>query len=845
MKLTNLSIRDLFTPESKLTFIVGAGCSVDQPTCLLPGRPIMNAIINFMCAKPEINKIKNLEMLRLEQVIEIYQDYVDKDFILWEFFELNDKPNMNHFYLAEMIKKGNFVITTNNDFLIEHALLQLGIPKEDIIPVITKEDFKRYDDPKGLTKNGKKVLYKMHGSTKNIITGEKTRDSLIITTRDLGSNKEGINVFQLEPFKQPAFKNLTTNRSLVVMGYSGSDDFDIIPAMKVLKHVQDIIWINYVHNDEGKELIVEIEPEKIENNICLTKIDQFLVELKHMVSADHVFRVDVNYNRMVKELITSKIKVSSENFSIDLYEWLSFHKEIKPPDVYMKLYIPYKLYYNFGIYDNGMICSEKILHLAEESGNQGWEALAHKCIGEIYHIQGNYPKALKQFEKALRINEHLVEQRSNTDREAIRRHFREIADIWNNIGEILRIRGDFHESLKRYEEALEIDEKLGDLMGKAKCLRGIASIHFIQGNYSEALNRYEESLIIAEKLGDLIGKATDLNNIAEIFKIQGLYPETIRRYEEAVQINRQLENLLGVSLVLSNIGELYFAQSNYPDALKVYEESLRIAEQLGELRRKAIVLKNIAQIYRELSNYPEAFKRFEEAQKIYEVIGDTAGLASTKGNIGILNLDLGNLHIAKDHFKEAYDKLDSIGFEKEKAVQLRNTGLYYNNIGQYKEASDHFKESKDICEQIGDLDGKAVSLSLMGLIFGRLGNINITLENLQESYEIHKKLNNHRMIAKCLNQIGNTNYKQGNNSEALKNYEKALQIYKRIGNNKEKASTLGNIGETFIAYENYSEALKKYEEALKIFELLGDLKGKSGQLNNIISLYLNIQNKNR
>ena len=38
MNLTNLTIQDLFTKDAKLTFLVGAGCSVDAPSCLAAGQ---------------------------------------------------------------------------------------------------------------------------------------------------------------------------------------------------------------------------------------------------------------------------------------------------------------------------------------------------------------------------------------------------------------------------------------------------------------------------------------------------------------------------------------------------------------------------------------------------------------------------------------------------------------------------------------------------------------------------------------------------------------------------------------------------------------------------------------
>ncbi|MBY9008893.1 MAG: hypothetical protein KGD74_03395 [Candidatus Lokiarchaeota archaeon] len=132
MKRTNLTIRDFFTPDAKLTFLVGAGCSVDAPSCLPAGRTMMDAIIDYTCAESEINKIKKLEQLRFETLIEIVRDSFDNELKIIDFYGQCDKPNIQHFFLAEMMKKGNFIMTTNFDFLIEYALLKSGVPKKKL-----------------------------------------------------------------------------------------------------------------------------------------------------------------------------------------------------------------------------------------------------------------------------------------------------------------------------------------------------------------------------------------------------------------------------------------------------------------------------------------------------------------------------------------------------------------------------------------------------------------------------------------------------------------------------------------------------------------------------------------
>ncbi|MHA1106693.1 MAG: SIR2 family protein, partial [Promethearchaeota archaeon] len=283
MKPINLQIKDLINDKEKLTFLVGAGCSIDSPSCLPAGRAMMNAIIDYVCPQSEINKIKNLEQLRFEALVEIVRDTLDNDLKLIDYYGLCEKPNIQHFFFAEMIKKGHFVMTTNFDFLLEHALLQSGVPKDEIIVAITKEDFVNYQNPVELYENNKKTLYKIHGSTQNIITEKSTKDSLVATIQAFGSNKQGLNMFQIESFKQNLFKNITKDRSLVIIGYSGSDDFDVVPTLKELKNLNNVIWIDFKKDVENQEQIFEIDKSTLDKD----KVNQVLIELKQTNNAKH------------------------------------------------------------------------------------------------------------------------------------------------------------------------------------------------------------------------------------------------------------------------------------------------------------------------------------------------------------------------------------------------------------------------------------------------------------------------------------------------------------------------------------------------------------------------------
>lgn len=184
------NVEDLFLTEKKYTFLVGAGVSMDAPTNMPSAREIVRALLEFCAPPEELENLLSLNLLRYELVVEKIQNIFDESLKFMDYLELVSIPNFIHFYLANLISKGHYVITTNFDYLIEHALLNI-LPENkhfNIYPIITKEDFLSFQEPIKLIESEKYPIFKIHGSKRNIITGELTKESLITTISALGEN---------------------------------------------------------------------------------------------------------------------------------------------------------------------------------------------------------------------------------------------------------------------------------------------------------------------------------------------------------------------------------------------------------------------------------------------------------------------------------------------------------------------------------------------------------------------------------------------------------------------------------------------------------------------------------
>ncbi len=606
MKLTNLKVNNIFRKDEKFMILAGAGCSVDEPSCLPTGRTMMESIIKYICVESEIENILKLDDLRFESLVEIFQDHLDYKLKVIDYYGQCDKPNIQHFFLADMIKKGHFVITTNFDLLIEYALLQSNVHKDNIIPVITEEDYKKFNNPIELYNQGKKLVIKIHGSPFNLITKENTKDSLITTIRDLGKNKEGLNIFQIEPFKRGLIQKISNGRTLIVMGYSGNDDFDIVPTLKVLKNLRSVIWINHLNNFNDNEKIYEIEENNNNSFNDLTKAKKILMEIKRVNNVNHVYIVYTNTTNLIKKLIDSKPALSLDNFSLQPINW--FNEHIKKPGILKKVYFPHKIFLDLNRYNDSLRNAEILLSIAEKLDKKLWQWVALNGITLIYFSLRNYDKALETHKRALQIAIELNDDSAK-------------ATTLSGMGDIFAEKGEFFKAIEKYKEVIKIDEKEGNLRGKANLLHNIGMLCEDHEKFLEALEFYEQALDIVEQLKNLRKKAIIFGSMANIYYYQKNYPDSLTRYNIALRIADDLGMLSNKALYLNGIGLIKLKQKKYSDSLELFHKAYQISIKLKDWKLKADTMWNIAGVNFELKNYHTTLTNLKEVFFIYNKIG--------------------------------------------------------------------------------------------------------------------------------------------------------------------------------------------------------------------------------
>lgn len=195
----------------RLALFCGAGISVAPPSSLPAARALMRrAIIHFTGDHAALLADHGLRPEVLFGLIERHAPDALMTFLHRQLTA--GRPNANHLFAAWLLRHGNPVITTNFDTLIEDS--------RPPVPRLIESD---------QMMAGSAALFKIHGSIDR-------PESLVATMDQVGRG--------LKPWQVARLKACTKGRTLLVLGYSGLDQIDIMPVLAECKY-RRVIWIDH------------------------------------------------------------------------------------------------------------------------------------------------------------------------------------------------------------------------------------------------------------------------------------------------------------------------------------------------------------------------------------------------------------------------------------------------------------------------------------------------------------------------------------------------------------------------------------------------------------------------
>ncbi|MGM0468055.1 MAG: tetratricopeptide repeat protein [Promethearchaeati archaeon] len=771
-------LKDLFTEKKLYVFLVGAGISMDPPSCVPSARMFVRQLFKYYAPADETDRLSYLKSLRYEFLVEKVQNMFDKEIKFLDYLDLIKEPNAIHLFLANMILRYNYIITTNFDYLIELAVKKrlsiypmYSTHHQKLKVIIQKEDY-------GQNVSFQYPIIKLHGSKWDCINRRLTKDSLITTLSALGRDREEGKTFSIEPYKKILIDYVTQNRDLIIMGYSGSDDFDISPMLAELNNIRNLVWIDHDPDGEfGDEEIYKFDSknnlEEIERSKEISKLDKILSRLA-IIKKINVFKIKAKTIIFVKKILAP---IFHEQF-YDLNEtipkdYINFDEYMKENHFKVsdssKYKFAHEIYYDLGVVDAAERTALRCLELSIKENDISNQIYATNALGLIFLMKGQYNSALEKFEETLQLT---IKHNQKNERFAVNL----------NIGKLYMKIGDLKNALQYTNEANNfITEETPDIL-KFALINNLGTIYRDLGDNPNAIKNIESALAIVERMGDLFGKALCLSNLSGIYTSQGNLNQALKLSLEALKIYEQLGDLADMSNTLNTIGNIYRFVGNYRDALKFLERAINISTETKNLRTKALASNSMGVIYYNLGKFNLAIENYVEAYNIRQQIGDLSGQATSLNNIGLIHRNQRQYDKALENFNQSIAIAEEIGEKKHLGIRYGNRASIYEVKGEFGKALEEYEKALSVEQSLENREGIANQLTNIGGIFGDLGKYEKLFRNYNDALDIYRQLNIKPGIANALNNLGVAYYKYKKDySKSIEYLQESLKLYKEVG----------------------------------------------------------------
>ena len=263
----------------------------------------------------------------------------------------------------------------------------------------------------------------------------------------------------------------------------------------------------------------------------------------------------------------------------------------------------------------------------------------------------------------------------------------DIARVWEALGDVLQLSGDFDEAARAFTAARRLRPKGGP--EQVVLMRKEGALRELMGKYSEALRWYGRGLRAAEGLADdNLRTRTQMRfrlAHAQVRFRQGAFRECIsgcRKLVDDALAADDTENLAPAYLLL----HLVHTVLGTPQRAAFRGLALPLYEDLGDLSGQASALQNMGVEAYYAGEWEDALELYERSRALRERLGDVTNAAIQMNNIGEIRSDQGHLEHAERLFHEVERICDAAGHRLAATVAHANLGRAAGRAGRLDEA---------------------------------------------------------------------------------------------------------------------------------------------------------------
>ncbi len=254
------------------------------------------------------------------------------------------------------------------------------------------------------------------------------------------------------------------------------------------------------------------------------------------------------------------------------------------------------------------------------ASNSYGQALSN--LAEVSYSKGDFLKASRQFEEALKI---LTNDRKSE------------AKVHLFLGYIAGGTGDPERALKEISRARELYTEVNNKAGQGLALIGLG-VWFASQEFEKSIRFHKEAFEIFHSIGDRYGEAVALNGIGQGYEFLKDQPLALNSYQQALSLFEDIAAVDGISMSTFKIATMHDLADRFEQALSYYDRSVQTSRGAGNVRLEGFALNEIATIYVKQGLHERAATQYRKVLSFFESIGDLRGQATALNSYGDLLL---------------------------------------------------------------------------------------------------------------------------------------------------------------------------------------------------------------
>ncbi|MCB0770242.1 MAG: tetratricopeptide repeat protein [Flavobacteriales bacterium] len=241
----------------------------------------------------------------------------------------------------------------------------------------------------------------------------------------------------------------------------------------------------------------------------------------------------------------------------------------------------------------------------------------------------------------------------------------------NAQGASLQLRGDYPRALRKYERTMAFLGRMGDSRRMGILHANMGSILSDLGEDRRALAHCDSSLKRCTMVGDTacMGNAI-LNSGTSLLKL-GDTTAAYSRFEAAARLHEHSNDERSLALALGNLGMLNRAKGEFGIAEGQLLRALSIAERIGDDRQRSILLRSIGTLRQQQGRTNEAIAFTERSLAVAQGSSMAAEVYDAAGTLHQLYKSNGQLAKALAMHELYAQMMDSLHNEKGREEMLR------------------------------------------------------------------------------------------------------------------------------------------------------------------------------